>query len=115
VLSGTSQSSVWTAGIRRFSDTVPVSVVYNDSGADYSGIIVVSQAPPSEFNWLAQFTTGPAGIYSEQTLAGLTQSSRGTAELLRHKLPRTRQESLPTGTRRQRVSPPGCGRRRRRR
>jgi len=154
VLSGTSQSSVWTAGIRRFSDAVPVSVVYDDSGvpwltqhnlptasqviddeptgplegylqcsetlvtcawADYSGIIVVSQAPPSEFNWLAQFTTGPAGIYGEQTLAGLTQSFRGTAELLRHKLPRTRQESLPTGTPRQRVSPPGCGRRRRRR
>jgi hypothetical protein len=85
--------------------------------ADYSGIIVVSQAQPSEFNWLAQFTTGPAGIYSEQTLAGLTKSFRSAAELLRHtrtrsaqasaagRLSAARQESLATGTPRRHLSP----------
>jgi len=177
VLSGTSQSSAWSAGIRLFSDAVPVSVVYDESGqpwlymwgaygklgdpsgelaafwqaadpfvmfanlnlpaasqviddepagplegylqcaegvdtcawADYSGIIVVSQSPPGDFDSLMPATTDPGGFLSEQALAGLTQSFRGTAELLRHKLPRARQESLPPGTPRRRVSPPGSG------
>jgi Zn-dependent protease with chaperone function len=161
VFSGTSQSSVWSAGIARFSDAVPVSVVYNQSGqpwlymwgaygnlanpaaelaafwqasdpfaeyanpsvlpgsqlvdaepagplggylqcsetlatcawADYSGIIVVSQAPPSQFNTLVQISAGPAGN-SEQTLARLTLSFRGAAELLRHaRTPATQRSS----------------------
>jgi hypothetical protein len=52
--------------------------------ADGSGIIVVSQAPPSEAGALSPITTYPGGFCSEQALAWLTQSFRGAAERRRH-------------------------------
>lgn len=56
--------------------------------ADYSGIIVVSQSPPSQVGTPAPVTTYPGGFYSEQALAELTRSFRSAAELLRrHKTP----------------------------
>jgi Zn-dependent protease with chaperone function len=141
------ESSVWSAGIKRFNGAVPVNVFYNKEGqpwlymwgaqgdltdpagelsafwratdefsklgllplpvdteptgpltgylqcnsaeltcawADYSGIIVVSQLPPSQAGSIVPMTTYPGGIYSEQALTNLTQSFRGAAELLRH-------------------------------
>jgi STE24 endopeptidase len=155
VFSGSSgaPSSVWSAGITKFSGAVPVNVVYNQQGqpwlymwgaygdlanpsgelsafwhatdvfstlgisgvasvidtwptgplggylqcaqgdntcawADGSGIVVVSQLPPSEAPELVPITTGPNGFYSEQALAALTKSFRGAAELLKHVRPR---------------------------
>jgi Zn-dependent protease with chaperone function len=144
-----SQSSVWSAGITKFSGAVPVNVVYNQQGqpwlymwgaygdlanpsgelsafwqatdvfstlrisgvasaidtwptgplggylqcaqsdntcawADGSGIVAVSQLPPSEAPVLIPTTTDPNGFYSEGALAALTKSFRGAAELLRH-------------------------------
>lgn len=52
--------------------------------ADGSGIVVVSQSPPSQADSIAPITTDPNGFYSEQALAALTKSFRDAAELLRH-------------------------------
>jgi len=70
--------------------------------ADYSGIIVVSQSPPDQDATFAPITTYPGGFYSEQVLAGLTESFRDAAESLQHRVARP-DASLPALRTRQRA------------